>query len=199
MKINSFYVNEKNYISKWLYIIFGLFCIGITAGAIYCTGLNTASSISINNFLTNFFSSFNTDIDKFASFKNSIFDSGKFFIIIFLSSFIKPGVFLIGGCAVLKGFISGFTIASFIKFYKVKGLLVYLCQLPSVLIFIPTFLFFSAYSMIFCINRHGNEKNNAKKYILLSFCCLAIFCITSFLDGYISTIFMKLLLPYVTK
>ena len=199
MKINSFYINEKKYMSKWIYIIFGLFCIGITIGAVYCTCLNTSSSLSVNNFLTNFFSSFNADIDKFSSFKNSAFNNLKFFIFIFLSSFVKPGVVFIGGCSILKGFISGFTIASFIKFYKAKGLLIYLCQLPSLLIFIPSFIFFCTYAIVFCINKHNTEKNKVKKFILLSFCCLTIFCITSFIDGYISTIFMKLLLPFITK
>ncbi|MDY3928115.1 MAG: stage II sporulation protein M [Clostridia bacterium] len=199
MKINTFYVNEKKYLIKWIYIVFGLLCIGITVGAVYCSMLKTASSLSVSNYLKNFFSSYNIEVDKFASFKSSVFESIKFFTIIFLCSYIKPGIIIICGCAALKGFVSGFTIASFIKFYKVKGLLVYMCRLPSTLFFIPAFVFFCAYSIIFCINRQKSEKNKVKKYILLSFCCLTIFCITSFYDGYISTIFMKLAIPLITK
>ena len=74
--------------------------------------------------------------------------------IVFLMGFLRFGFIVTGAIIVRKGFIIGFTTASFIKFYGAKGMLVMLSTMPTILITIPTLLLFSAVSIKYsCLSR----------------------------------------------
>ncbi len=191
MRIKSFFINDRQYAKKWIYIIFTLFIIGVCSGTVYSITLTQDADNSVNRYLVSYFEQLNSVTNHFEILKNSIYDYMKLFTLIFLCSFIRPGIVLIGSSVILKGFITGFTAASFIKYYGTGGLLAQAAALPSTLIFVPALTLFAASAAIFCINRHRSDKSKFRTFMTLSICCLTIFCAVSFLDAFVTTTFMK--------
>ena len=91
-----------------------------------------------------------------------------------------------------KGFIVGFTAASFMKCYGGMGILIMAAQLPALLAAVPAFLFYSAVSAGFALGRkEGNSSFGA--YILFTVIILAVFCAAAAAEGYLTTAIMKFL------
>jgi len=193
MKIKGFFINEKRYIKKWIFTMLIFFIIGIVSGTLYCTSLASDYDSSVSSYLSSYFEQIRNNCEYISIFKNSLFDYFKIFIIIFVSAFFRPGVILTTASVILKGFIIGFTSASFIKYFNIAGLLASLSSLPSTLIYLPSLLMLASASVVFAINRHRQEKSKLKGYIVLSICCLTIFCVASLFDTFITTTFMKII------
>ena len=193
MKIKGLFISEKAQLKKWIYITLFLFIAGVTAGAGYSVLLSAESDSSVVKYLNAYFCKIAVECNYSEVLYNSLIEYTKLFIIIFLSSFVRPGIIVIEGTAVLKGIISGFTTASFIKYYGTKGIFASLSSLPSTVIYLPALLFFCAGSAVYCLNRYNREKKQTKRYIVLAICCLTTFCVASISDTYITTTFMKLI------
>ncbi len=158
---------------------------------------NSNSDDEIYAYLSRFFENFSADENRFVIFKNSIWDNLKLLIFVAFCGFFKFGLVGILTASVTKGFISGFTTATFVRYYAARGLLVPLASALSSIIFIPTFIIFCTVSAKF------SSERKTKKSIGLFFCvcliCLTIFCVVSFFDGYVTTTFIKLLKPFIVK
>lgn len=198
MKVKGFFIDEKSYIRRRTYIAFVIFIIGIILGAVYCVTLNAESDNDLNAYLTKYFSSIQANGNQSGILKNSLLGYIKIFVVIYLSSFVRPGIFLTASTVTLKGFTSGFTTASFIKYYGVKGMLIPSASLVSVLLYLPAMLILSASSMSCSVNRYNYEKSRLRSFNVLSICCFTIFCAASFSDAFITTTFMKLIASLFT-
>lgn len=93
--------------------------------------------------------------------------------------FLRFGFIVTGAIIVRKGFIIGFTTASFIKFYGAKGMLVMLSTMPTILITIPTLLLFSAVSIKYSLNSERKSKKIIFSYIFFSNNNFYILCCSS--------------------
>jgi len=193
MKITGFVRDEKRYIRKLVYICFLLFVAGIAVGAVYCAFLDDAQNSSVSRYLTQYFGGYAQNVDYITIFKGSLWGYFKSFLIVFLCSFVRPGVIGSAGVVILKGFSSGFSTASFVKLYGIKGLLITGANFLSQIIFIPTLLLFCAASIDLSINTYRGEKDARRRFNLLAICCLTIFCVAAVFDAFITTTFMKLI------
>ena len=192
MKIRGMYINNRKYTKKWVYIMFVLFLGGIILGTCYSIGLRDDGDSSVVNYLNSYFHDLNSGTNNFNVLKNSLASYFKLFIVISASAFFRAGLLFISSSVILRGFILGFTTASFMKYYGIRGLLVASASVPSTVVFVPCLIIFSSVAMVFCINRHNRESKDIKNFILLSICYLTIFCAVSILDAFITTTFMKL-------
>lgn len=192
MKIRKFYFNNRRYTKKWIYILLVFFIIGICAGSVYAALLNVEFDLEINSYFYDYFNNIKLSDNRTLVLKNSLVSNIKTVVLIFLVAFLKPGILVILATVGLKGFICGFTAATFVKHYSVYGMLLTSSSIVSDFIYFPFFIYYCSKAVSFCINRQKTEKSKIKEFLMLSICCLTIFCITSFVDAFITTTFMKL-------
>lgn len=166
-----------------------VFCVGVVVGSVYAVGISGDAEKDIQNYLNNFFlGERRVGKDIFIS---SLLNNLKIFSVIFIAGFFKLGIPFTLGIGCVQGFTSGFTASALIKIMGWKGLFVNLSSLFSVLIFVLDLMFFGAFSMNYATFELKNDIDLKKKYIFSSLFFLTIFCVASFFDGYITTIFMN--------
>ena len=194
MKIQKCFVNDAHYMKKWKYIMFIIFAIGICGGTIYSVFLNQEADKSLGGYLMSYFDNIST---VNGLLKNSLIDWLRLFIIIFICSFVRLGVVPIMGAVFMKGFVTGFTSACFVKYFDSAGMLASVATLPVIILYLPALIIFSSGAIIFSINRYRNDKIKFYRFLLLSFCCLTIFCVVAFADAFLTTTFMKFFAPII--
>lgn len=175
----------------------GILFLGVIAGTFYMA-LSKADG-ELYAYLMRFFEGLSNEIDKFAIFKNSLFDNIGMCVLIMIFGFFKPGIVGTMLVCAARGFAGGFTAAAFVRYYGMKGLFVSLASFPTSLIYFPTLVAFCAFSSCFSVNNRRKEKDKIAFYVLFSLIFFAVFCVASFFDGYVTTTFMKLLKPFVVK
>ena len=180
MKLNDIVANEKHGNGLLGLLIF-LLVVGVTVGSVYLAKNSGDMAEEIKNCMT--------------VFKNSLQANLISVGIVFLMGFLRFGFIVTGAIIVRKGFIIGFTTASFIKFYGVKGLLVMLSTMPTILITIPTLLLFSAVSIKYSLNSERKSKKIIFSYIFFMIIIISIFCVASLSEGYLTTTFMSWVSP----
>lgn len=195
MKIQKCFLNDTLYMRKWTYIMFIIFAIGICCGVAYCIFLNSDTDNEVGGYLTSYLNSINGSVNGLL--QNSILDWLRLFIVIFVSSFVRPGVVPIMGAVTIKGFVTGFTSACFVKYFDAAGMLASVAALPAIILYLPALLIFASGAIIFSINRHRADKIKFRRFLLLSFCCLTIFCVVAFVDAFVTTTFMKIFAPII--
>lgn len=183
---------------KGMYMLMMFFlAAGIIAGSVYMVKSGDGMGDGIRSYLENFFASFAENHNNAAVFKNSLASNLITAAIIFVMGFFRLGC--IGTAALLlrKGFIVGFTSASFIKCYGAKGILVMLSTMPAVLITLPAMMAFAAVSIRFSLRENKKQKKLIFSYIFFLFLIISIFCAASLADGYLTTTFMTWLSPKI--
>ena len=169
--------------------------LGALAGMLYMAFSGTDDGLY--SYLSQFLTGFPAAENRCSVFKHSLADTFKIAAVLTACGFFKFGIIGTLACCAIKGFVSGFTTAAFVRYYSLRGLLVPLSSLMSTILFIPVFILFSACSASFSLKK--NEKNSVGSYLLLSLIFLTIFCVISFMDGYVTTTFMKLLKPFIVN
>ena len=175
-----------------------LLAIGVISGSVYLVRVGVDSGEGIKTYINNFFSSFAENRNNIEVFKNALTANLISVGVIFLMGFFRFGFLVTGAILVRKGFIMGFTAASFFKYYGIKGMLVMLSTMPTMLITLPALLFFSAVSVRFSLIKEKNKKNLIFSYIFFLILAISIFCVASFSEGYLTTTFMTWLSPKIS-
>ncbi len=165
---------------------------GVIAGSVYLTKTAVSSGEGLRAYLEGFAAT-GAEADKFMVFKKAARESFITLAVVFASGFFKFGIVFTAAAVVRRGFIIGFTTASFVKYYGAKGFLAMAATMPSVLIAVPAFLIFAAVSAGFSVTE--NKKSMLGFYILFSFLILAVFLVSALSEGYITTSFMGLIFP----
>lgn len=185
------YIGKKN---RWLYVVVTvLLVIGVTAGSVYLSKHSADMGEGIKNYISSFFNSFAENRNNAAVFKNSLTSNLLSLAVIFAMGFFRFGCIVTGAVIVRKGFIMGFTAASFFKFYGFKGMLIMLSTMPTIIINVPALLFFSAISLKFSLNHDKKQKKLIFSYIFFLILMISIFCVASLSEGYLTTTFMSLI------
>lgn len=165
---------------------------GIVIGSVYLTKTAVSSGEGIQAYLESFVAS-GADMDKLAVFKKAITENAVMLAIVFAAGFFRFGIFFTAAVIIRRGFIMGFTTASFIKYYGVKGFLAMASTMPSVILLIPVFLIFAAVSAGFSMTE--NKKSMLMFYIMFALFVFALFCASALSEGYITTSFLGLIFP----
>lgn len=179
----------------WFVIVSFCLSVGVVLGSVYLEKMGQADSVK--TYLGTFFTGLLQTSNNWTVFQNTLREYGILFVAVFLAGFFKPGWILTLAMVLKKGFVVGFTSASLLKSYGIKGILGIVSTMPGILIALPALIIFSAVSLNFSINPEKKEKNMLVSYLFFSILMLAIFCMASLAEGYLTTTFMKMLLPKI--
>lgn len=183
---------KKRYVAGIMFIL--CFVAGICAGAMVCVYTNENSNREIYEYLSDFFGSFSTVSDIGGIIKKSLAVNSKIFAVILVSAMFAAGYAISAAVVTIKGFVTGFTMTAFIKFYAINGIWLALCNLPVNLLFIPTVIFYAVVSAGVSIKCRNGEKGIIPAYLLISVGVYIIFVLCACMDGYITASAMKLVL-----
>lgn len=178
-------------------IVTMLLIIGVAAGSIYLARHSENMGEGIREYINGFFASMKDNTNNVTVFKNSFTSNLICVGIIFVMGFFRLGCVPTGAILVRKGFVMGFTAATFFKFYGGRGMLIMLSTMPAELIAIPTLLFFAAVSVNFSLNRDKKQKKLIISYIFFLILVISIFCVAALAEGFLTTTFMKLISPKI--
>lgn len=175
-----------------------LLAAGVIAGSVYLVKSSVSSGEGIKAYIENFFAMISENKNSMEVFKNSFIEGIISLGIVFAMGFFRFGFAVTGAVLVRKGFVMGFTAASFFKFYGLRGMLVMLSTMPTVIITLPALLLFSAVSVKFSMIKEKKQKKLIFSYIFLLAAMISIFCVASLAEGYLTTTFMNWLSPKIS-
>ena len=127
---------KRKYKSNQIIINFLLITvlIGVVFGSILVLMLNENDKLMIKDYIIDYSNSFNSKIDFFNIFKNSLFSNLIYILLIWILGISIIGIPVSIFICFFKGFIIGFSMSSFIFTYKIKGaLLGFMTNLPAIL------------------------------------------------------------------
>lgn len=194
MKLNDIMTDERHGNGLFFVLIF-LLVIGVTVGSVYLAKNSVDMAEGIKNYIGSFCTSVTENKNSMTVFKNSVQSNLLCIGIIFLMGFFRFGFIVTGAIIIRKGFIIGFTTASFVKFYGMKGMLIMLSTMPTILITIPALLLLSVVSIKYSLNPEKKSKKIIFSYIFFLIIIISIFCVASLSEGYLTTTFMSLISP----
>ena len=196
MKIR--YDGEKSSNAGVYAVLFFMLALGTVAGcACLVKGWDSVGA-GVTEYLKAVFSPEAVHESGAAVFKSSLASNLITLAIIFFAGFFRFGFLVTGAVILRKGFITGFTTASFLRAYGAKGIIAMLSASPSMLITVPAILIFSAVSILFSRNENKFKKIFIFSYIFFGIFMIAIFCAASFSDGFLTTIFMNWIIPKIS-
>ncbi len=203
----------NNHFRKYLllyFLVIVCLMIGISTGAITIRVVDDTTRTQIINYLNSFFSIINKDIDlkTFNLFKYSIINNIQTIIAIWLLGITVIGIPVVLIIIALRGFIIGFTVAFFIKEFKVKGItLSLLCLLPQNIFLVSGFIIISVISILFSISILKNKINVIKRpsflnrfinYTITIFIVSIIIIIGCLVESFTTPILFKIINNYLT-
>lgn len=181
----------------YLFVLYVFLAIGTVMGGLFLVN-RYGNSTDIKNWIDMYLLQIQAGIDKNNIFMNSIKNSVFTLIIFFICSFFRCGPLIISAEIVRRGFVTGFTAAAFMKYYGIKGMVLIISLLPHIIILLPAGLIYASVGCAFALKKIEREKKYIIFYIFFSILILAIFCISSIFEGFLSTIFMKWVTNSVT-
>ena len=169
---------------------------GITAGSVYFTSLAPEEAQGLSEYISGFASGY-TSQNSFAVFKESCLNNFILWLCIFICGFFKIGLPVNMAVFIKRIFSVGFSAAAFLGTYGGKGFMIMLAGMSSEIIFIPALIMFCVLSARFSARTRGEKREYLRSYIFLSILAITIFCISSLVKGYITTIFMAAAFEFV--
>jgi stage II sporulation protein M len=183
--------------------------IGIITGSLLITVLNKADKELVTDYISHFVEDIhNNTFNYYDSLKNSLIINTVIIISIWLLGISIIGIPLIILLIFLKSMTLGFTIASFIFVYKLKGLLLGLIYIfPSSVINLLLFILVGSFSVRIClktirtiINKKDiNYKNIINRYVSVLIFSLVIIVISSLFEIFVTSFLIKLFASIIIK
>ena len=164
---------------------------GIVTGSVFYMKTGDGRAV-INEHLTDIFRSAAETLDKAGAAKKYFFEAAVSCFVIFVCAFFKFGAVVTLTAVLRKGFITGFTAAAAAGAYGLKGMALMAATGADLVVSAILLVTFSAVSVTYSIEK---EKNSKKFLIFFAIFAISIFCVISFLRGFVSTTFMKFLYP----
>lgn len=168
---------------------------GVAAGSVYLMRGWSDMGEGVKGYLGSYFGAAAGNKNGMAVFKTSLTSNLITLAVIFIMGFFRFGFIGTGAIIIRKGFIMGFTSASFLRTYGARGILIMLSTMPTALIYIPAILLFSAASVVFSMQKNKFQKKIIFSYIFFAIFMISIFCAASLSEGFLTTTFMKWLSP----
>lgn len=183
----------------------GIILLGIISGSIFLVILSSKDKelivSKINTFMTSIRSN---NINNINAFKNAIIENSIYIIIMWILGLSMIGIIINVFLTYLKGFITGFTIGSFIITYKYKGILASLIYVfPTTIINLLITILISVYSFtmtimllksIFNKNNNNSMKGFIRKYFLILLISMGMVLLSSLSESFLLPSMIKLVI-----
>lgn len=192
--------NSKEYIIVLLFFIIGIFL-----GVLFVNNVQDVQKTEINNYLTNFIEKLkNTqDLNSMDLLQNSVKQNALFALVIWFFGTTVIGIPVVFGAVLYRGFCLGYTVAVCISIMGLfKGLLFVMASLLlQSIIFIPAILAlavsgYKLYKSIVKDKRRENVKLEIVRHTVFSLIMLMVLLISSIIEVFVSTNFLKILANY---
>lgn len=192
--------NEFNKQKKLYIRISIVFFVGIFLGVICINNLDLENSEKLKNYFVNL-QKIIISIDSLKIkniFLNSFLVKFKYILVIFILACSVVGSSIIHVLILYKGFSLGYVISAIIKSYGTRRGIAFALSILGIqnIIYIPTIIFFTVYSINFCKiikNRNVNIKLIILKYLMVLILTLLISIASCYLEVFFSyNIFKKI-------
>ena len=185
------------------YFVLGLIIFGIISGAIFYTIVSHEEKLAIIKQINNFITSISkNNLDTGLAFKNSLFSNGILVVLIWILGMSVIGMLVNIFIVYLKSFIAGFSIASIIGAYGIKGIPAsFIYVFPGQIIDIIAISIMGIYSVIFSlyiikliIYKNNTNRNMLKKYMTIFILSLLLVLLAALFEAYFLPALMKLII-----
>lgn len=190
-------INKRIFIFLLVIIV-----LGIISGAIFSVMISNEDKTMVADYLNNFFNKLNSNTLNYKnSFLNCFVFTVIFDFIIWLLGISVIGFFVILIMVFLKSFVVGFSVASLIINFRLRGILYSIIYIfPHqvidflILIIISSFALIISFKLISCINKKNtlSFKNIINKYILILILSIVVLILTCLYETYMMPFIMKM-------
>lgn len=195
-------------INKKIFVfLFVLMLMGIIAGSIFTTILNSSDKELVINHLNEFIDNINNNrLDYLFALKNNLITNINYVILIWLLGISVIGLPIIIIMFFTKCFILGFSVGAILTTFKLKGILVSLVYVfPGQVISLLFLLLLMMYSMSFTFKmiyailkkKSIDFKLIMNKYFKILLIVLGVIILMSLCDTYLMPRLIKLLIPFI--
>lgn len=184
-----------------------LLIIGIIAGSIFMAILSETDKKLVTDYFNNYISNIeNNKLNYLEGIKNGLFNNLLYIIIIWILGISIIGIPIVTIMFFIKSFTLGFSIASIVFNYKLKGcLLNFINIFPHQMIYFLTYMLITTYSIFFSlkmINSIINKKNMdfkvmMNKYVKILIISVIAITIGIIIETFITPLLIKIIIPLI--
>lgn len=184
-----------------------LLIIGIIAGSIFMAILSETDKKLVTDYFNNYISNIeNNKLNYLESIKNGLFNNLLYIIIIWILGISIIGIPIVTIMFFIKSFTLGFSIASIVFNYKLKGcLLNFINIFPHQMIYFLIYMLITTYSIFFSlkmINSIINKKNMdfkimMNKYVRILIISVIAITIGIIIETFITPLLIKIIIPLI--
>ena len=185
------------------YFTFFIILLGIISGSIFLVILKDSDKDIVISKISEFMSNVDSNkVNNLIAFKNAFIENSIYVVLVWILGLSIIGIVINIFITYLRGFITGFSISSFILAYKYKGILAsFIFAFPTCIINLITTFIISVYSFTFTVmlfksifNKTNNLmiKGYLKKYFLLLGICMILVLLSSISEAFLLSSIMKL-------
>ena len=184
-----------------------LLIIGIIAGSIFMAILSETDKKLVTDYFNNYISNIeNNKLNYLESIKNGLFNNLLYIIIIWILGISIIGIPIVTIMFFIKSFTLGFSIASIVFNYKLKGcLLNFINIFPHQMIYFLIYMLITTYSIFFSlkmINSIINKKNMdfkimMNKYVKILIISVIAITIGIIIETFITPLLIKIIIPFM--
>lgn len=184
-----------------------LLIIGIIAGSIFMAILSETDKKLVTDYFNNYISNIeNNKLNYLESIKNGLFNNLLYIIIIWILGISIIGIPIVTIMFFIKSFTLGFSIASIVFNYKLKGcLLNFINIFPHQMIYFLIYILITTYSIFFSlkmINSIINKKNMdfkimMNKYVKILIISVIAITIGIIIETFITPLLIKIIMPLI--
>ena len=184
-----------------------LLIIGIIAGSIFMAILSETDKKLVTDYFNNYISNIeNNKLNYLESIKNGLFNNLLYIIIIWILGISIIGIPIVTIMFFIKSFTLGFSIASIVFNYKLKGcLLNFINIFPHQMIYFLIYMLITTYSIFFSlkmINSIINKKNMdfkimMNKYVKILIISVIAITIGIIIETFITPLLIKTIIPLI--
>lgn len=195
-------VNKKTLLFFTLLLI-----IGIIAGSIFMAILSETDKKLVTDYFNNYISNIeNNKLNYLESIKNGLFNNLLYIIIIWILGISIIGIPIVTIMFFIKSFTLGFSIASIVFNYKLKGcLLNFINIFPHQMIYFLIYMLITTYSIFFSLKMISsiiNKKNMdfkimMNKYVKILIISVIAITIGIIIETFITPLLIKIIIPLI--
>lgn len=184
-----------------------LLIIGIIVGSIFMAILSETDKKLVTDYFNNYISNIeNNKLNYLEGIKNGLFNNLLYIIIIWILGISIIGIPIVTIMFFIKSFTLGFSIASIVFNYKLKGcLLNFINIFPHQMIYFLIYMLITTYSIFFSlkmINSIINKKNMdfkimMNKYVKILIISVIAITIGIIIETFITPLLIKIIIPLI--
>ena len=182
--------NKKGALGIFFIILLFFFVLGVVSGTIFF--IKSPNPDAIVSYFKEVCKSLSQNQNKIEIIKSVAIENTLIGVIVILCAFFKLGVVIPPFVSLYKGFITGFSVATAISTYNIRGVaLMSTVALDTALVSLSLILC-GALSMLVSVT---GDKKIKKFLIFFGIFLISIFCVAGLMRGGLTTTFMKFFYP----